>query len=547
MEVEPSGPTRAPQACLACRKQKRRCDKALPSCSLCVRMCRTCDYSDTNSSPGSEDFAMLRQKLADLEARLDGRRSGFGWYEPIRSINRGSTENSNGFTCGNSSFPSAAFFLDAEVFEQAGMTIPRPSLAIPTEVMATLGISIRDIRDIVDRYFANIHTWLPFVSKRRLDLALSNPSLDLSADCALLLLAMKLIIQAPSGDPESMRSPLYALTKQNYAMVESEGLISLQTLQANILIAVFEIGHAIYPAAYMTTGQCARLGHVLGINDRNHAHQYFRRPPVSWAEVEEEKRTWWATMLLDRYVNLGGGDHMPLATEDASRSDVLPADDEKWDAGEVTTSEPLYVSSPTNVKTAPFARTCQATHLLGKMFRLLNDQLSDAPLRFTEAMHLCRTLQALARLLQADFQQSPMRYGTAFALCHGALLHLCDPFSCTESNRGDHPVEETEMQTLAIAAGKATVTEILGFSQLLMDCMVANPAAISPFLGDCLYSTAGTYAWLAYESGLVEMGDSYRKIRKLLETMNTRWAVAGYYLGLLDEAKEKLYPNCLLL
>ncbi len=294
---------RAPLACVACRRQKRKCDKMLPSCSLCNRMSRPCDYAEATPNPTSEDFASMRQKISDLEARLEGRRSD-SWHGPIRSVSnspgsRGkhsSTADRNG---GNATFP-AAFFLDAEVFADARITVPRLNVIVPAEVAATIGVSILDIQDTVDRYFANIHTWLPFISKKRMQLALCNPAIELSSDLALLLLSMKLIIQIPQGGPQSARSPLYSVTKSFFNMVESHGVVSLQVLQADILIAAYEIGHAIYPTAYLTTGHCARLGHILGLNDRQNAPQLLRRKPGAWAELEEMKRVWWAVMLLDR-------------------------------------------------------------------------------------------------------------------------------------------------------------------------------------------------------------------------------------------------------
>ncbi|OAL29405.1 hypothetical protein AYO22_02299 [Fonsecaea multimorphosa] len=509
-------------------------------------MSRPCDYSESAPNPTSEDFALMRQKIADLEARLEGRRSE-GWHGPMRSFSRspGTGTEAAFATDSNVTFP-AAFFLDAEVFAQAQMTIPRPNIAVPAEVAATVGVSILDIQDIVDRYFANVHTWLPFISKKRMQLALSNPAMELTLDLALLLLSMKLVIQVPQGGSQSIRSPLYNLTKSYAIMVESSGLMSLQLLQANILIATYEIGHAIYPAAYLSTGHCARLGHALGLNDRQHAPQMLKKRTGAWAELEEFKRTWWATMLLDRYVNLGSSGH-PLATDDPVLNDTLPADDELWDEGQITTSEPLYVSSPTNVKAGAFTRTCQATHLLGRLVRLLNDRLLDAPMRFSEAIQLHRTLQALANLLPNDVHHSPERYGTPLALCYSSLMHLCDPFACTESNRGYRTVEETEMQTIAIAGLKSVAGDVLRFSQLWHVDMTSNPAGVSPLIGDCLYFAATIYAWLAHETGLREMGEAYHILRKVLETMASRWAAGQQYLGLLDMSKENLYADSLLI
>lgn len=237
----------------------------------------------------------------------------------------------------------------------------------------------------------------------------------------------------------------------------------------------------------------------------------------------------------------------PLATEDPARTDVLPADDTLWDEGEMTTSEPLYVSSATNVKAAAFARTCQACHLMGRLSRLLNDRLLDAPLRFTEGIQLHRTIQALANLLPSDFQRLPVQYGTSLALCYSSLLHLYDPFACTESNRGDHTVEETEMQTIAIAGLKSVAADALQFSILLQTSMAESPSSISPLIGDCIYVTATTYAWLVHESGSAEMAEAYHTLRKVLKAMNSRWAVAGHYLAILNKSKDAFYPDTPLL
>lgn len=60
------------QACMSCKKQKRKCNKALPACALCERMNRHCDYSNDSPAPSSGDFNTLRMKVIELESRLNG-------------------------------------------------------------------------------------------------------------------------------------------------------------------------------------------------------------------------------------------------------------------------------------------------------------------------------------------------------------------------------------------------------------------------------------------------------------------------------------------
>ena len=260
-------------------------------------MARGCDYSDSTPTPNADDFALLRKKVTDLEARLESQNTAFGRSSSLgsRGLDLSSRESPGANQI--STFPSM-FFLDGEMFQEGRLSVSKPDLKIPNEVTATLG-SIVDLQDIVERYFENVHLWLPIVSKKRMQLTLSNPRLELTADLALLLLCMKLITQSSHGNPQAAQTPLYSMAKRQIMTVESGALITIQFLQATILAAAYELGHAIYPAAYLTTGQCARIAHLLGLNNKQAVPQVLRRSGA-WAEIEEMKRSWWACLMLDR-------------------------------------------------------------------------------------------------------------------------------------------------------------------------------------------------------------------------------------------------------
>jgi Fungal Zn(2)-Cys(6) binuclear cluster domain len=139
---------KAPQACMSCRKQKRKCNKGLPACSLCERMGRLCDYSDASPAPTSDDFNALRQKLLELERRLNGSNGPNGIentpYLPTPSASTVSgTADSVGATPGTvylqqdpayqnvqNRFPGIAF-LDSEAFKYGQIVVPKPSVDIP--------------------------------------------------------------------------------------------------------------------------------------------------------------------------------------------------------------------------------------------------------------------------------------------------------------------------------------------------------------------------------------------------------------------------------
>jgi hypothetical protein len=129
---------KASQACMSCRKQKRKCNKALPACALCTRMSRPCDYSDSSPPPTSEEFNGLRMKLMELEARLNG---GNAMVSPPTNFPTPSSTTLSAsdnlglplqhyppqdYTWANvpNKFPAIAV-LDSETFKNGGYIFPR--------------------------------------------------------------------------------------------------------------------------------------------------------------------------------------------------------------------------------------------------------------------------------------------------------------------------------------------------------------------------------------------------------------------------------------
>jgi hypothetical protein len=194
-------------------------------------------------------------------------------------------------------FPSI-FFLDAELFQQGKVTIPKAALAVPADVLDILG-DAAEVQRVVAVYFDTIHIWFPIVSKMRLQQTMMNPLMEHGADLTLLFLCMKLITTRPPPGIESPQTPLYACAKGFLNLAESGGLVGLQVLQAAILIALYEIGHSIYPAAYLSVGHCARLGYALGVHNADAKVPMLSRPST-WTESEERRRVWWAVLILDR-------------------------------------------------------------------------------------------------------------------------------------------------------------------------------------------------------------------------------------------------------
>lgn len=193
---------------------------------------------------------------------------------------------------------SAVFFLDHEIFTRGQMGVSVPTTYIPPNLMNQLG-GTAETRKIASSYFDTVHTWLPIVSKKRFYDHLLNPLFDLRADVALLCLCMKLITSPMIDMDTDPATFLYRTAKQYLIDLEVAGVFTVQTLQSCIFIAIYELGHAIYPSAYMSIGTCTRYATVLGISWKPSRNQGLNTSQC-WIDQEEHRRVWWAIVILDR-------------------------------------------------------------------------------------------------------------------------------------------------------------------------------------------------------------------------------------------------------
>jgi hypothetical protein len=108
---------------------------------------------------------------------------------------------------------------------------------------------------------------------------------------------MALVCKEPVGElPHSTRL-MYTSLKSYMALLEAMGTNSLEMLQSQLLLTVFEIGHAIYPSAYISAAANIRAAISLGINATDEdLSKVFQDPQ----KVEEAHQTWRGIVITDR-------------------------------------------------------------------------------------------------------------------------------------------------------------------------------------------------------------------------------------------------------
>jgi hypothetical protein len=166
--------------------------------------------------------------------------------------------------------------------------------------MCTVG-DLSSVRNVAVRYFKSIHLWFPIVSEITYHERISKIYETPSAEYSLLSLSMALITALPPEKETSDRfTTLYMLVKSAIAMAEAANVHSLETVQSRLLVSLFEFGHAIEPAAFISLAATARAAVAIELNKEINKPCMDNLGPCS--KREEGNRVWWGIVMLDRYV-----------------------------------------------------------------------------------------------------------------------------------------------------------------------------------------------------------------------------------------------------
>ncbi|KAK3330173.1 hypothetical protein B0H66DRAFT_48327 [Apodospora peruviana] len=590
--VSPSSTTsKAVQACISCRKQKRKCDKTLPMCGLCARMGRQCDYTDAPNPPTADDLASLQSRLAELESRLMSASSTNGGgggasnngspsaanKEPSpanttgaesESSSRPPPANSRGPLWMSSVMPSnfpSAIFLDIDCFKWASMPIPKPNVDLPQDVyeILTHGTTVQEATAL---YFDSVHPWFPIISRKRMSIGTSL--WEGGPDLAMLFLAMKLITSPVVGAIPPADSPLYTASKRFLALLESSGALSLLHLQAMVLVTLYEMGHGIYPPAWVSVAMCARYVDLVGIPSFKESSTMLGSVQTTWTELEERRRVWWGVYILDRIMSLGNKKRCTMPEPEDHF--LLPVDDDAWDAGDPARSLQNPITTPLYEPQAPFARLAQAGMLISNILthcraRIAehrhppanvnhspNNHKNNPDLTSDSVINLLETVDSFSSVMSSELlskSPTPTAYFARLVprcLAASACILFLDAYACPEnlcdgpSAQGVDsfsPKTQTELN-IQIKAVEGLKSCSFGMRDISLEVLEAvmmpdEQRRVSPLCLDALYGSMASLHWLWKESGSDEIHAAMEDVRNCLQRLAMRWRLAGEYLDMI--------------
>lgn len=131
------------------------------------------------------------------------------------------------------------------------------SASVAVEVLNLIVANGEPIPSMTATYFRTIGGWLPILNPEQIE---SGLRFEASLDFATLLLCMRLVTLMPGshGGPEAMKNQTYFQTKALFSLRSSSGELSLEIVQAGILLCLYEIGHGMSDAAQVSISVVSR-------------------------------------------------------------------------------------------------------------------------------------------------------------------------------------------------------------------------------------------------------------------------------------------------
>lgn len=460
----------------------------MPACSLCTDKHVICDYSASTLTP-----------------------------------NQTPPKDQVFHTNGHESL-TAAHFLDSTYWAQSGFQLPSASVPLSREIMSFIG----DPWQVAEQWFRETSPWLPILSTKQFRDKVLQPLSAMQADTLLLLASMKVMAWTPSQDTNA-RTTAYVAAKRSHLEAQLMGVLTVPLLQAMVVLTLYEIGHAIYPAAYLSIGSCARYGMAVGVDGANTTDLNGRQ--LSLFEQEERRRVWWVIVVIDRYMNLSCPTRS-LSTKDPAPDDLLPTDDDPWERGIVDPQQMFTAASPADVRMGSFARLCQSTYLLSRVLVWKADTTANEDFKEEQRQQLDRTLHSLIHLSLFEGRVRRMTICAQTAISYSALIILHSP-SFLESDISVQPITMErhinleKRQALGILRPAAEATSLKSRAFLTPATGPRSTSQTSPLLLHWAYLAASIYIQVIQSSGVDKEIGPLDILKTKLMIMSERWLVAG--------------------
>ncbi|KAL8692943.1 MAG: hypothetical protein Q9218_002120 [Villophora microphyllina] len=217
--------------------------------------------------------------------------------------------------------------------------IPPPSLS-PLSSDSTLNggaldeeIPLQTLKILHYAYFDIAHHTMPIVNQDRFTSELSKSML--SPQVTSLSYAMASLGASLMDGYAPTKDRCYQLARKHFEVCEREedgaNLMSIEALQACILITYYELRGKGFARAWMTLGRAIRLAQMMGLDRMdsdpcaNDTFKFQQNLPQAQSplELEERRKAFWVLFIIDAYASVRSG--TPVAIDQAKVTTSLPS------------------------------------------------------------------------------------------------------------------------------------------------------------------------------------------------------------------------------
>jgi hypothetical protein len=277
--------------CNQCKHRKKSCNKVLPSCSRCDRLV-ILSYSFTTR------LCLTHVRLL-IKCSYSGAMESHCYpFPPVIDV-------ISGVDIPLSDYPLTA--QQSSMVYKLEHRVPCIDDQVSMQASRLLSAISRKrghAGDFMHTYFRTFHKTLPIINKEVFRLKIENSTSD--SHFSTLLLSMFLITQlTPQVNPDSLSNfgeqELYPTVKSIYSLLQSTGKVSMELVQAGVLVACYEHCQALHQDAWLSIGACVRMGHLMGL------HTVLRKMlPIEQDErnmLEMKRCLWWGIVVIERCVS----------------------------------------------------------------------------------------------------------------------------------------------------------------------------------------------------------------------------------------------------
>ncbi|KAF2798061.1 hypothetical protein K505DRAFT_346843 [Melanomma pulvis-pyrius CBS 109.77] len=331
-------------ACNGCRRAKLRCSRDRPNCLHCRKTGLNCVYETKRVKPGLKAGA-----VENLHKRL-GISTQYSKIYPI--ANEQNTVNTS--VGQESTAYNILALLAKELPKLVNAQTNRPS---PTSSERAEGPSKRRrlnnedshtkalqpidypelpepelLEAMISAYFTHIHPLIPMIHQARFRQRLNHSD----EREVLVVILHSMIIAASKFVPDASLLAESTMRARRWVVSTAMDNLSLESLQALIILAFTDIGNGDTAKAWSLVGSLTRTVEYSQLTQEHEESDYhpFCRPydPLGhtqdWTETEERRRVFWNVFNLDRFCNITMGWNTSLTSDDVHRR--LPCDGPLW-------------------------------------------------------------------------------------------------------------------------------------------------------------------------------------------------------------------------